>query len=159
MTVTNKTLSPQYLLWLGGPMAALLLLRRSAAPAERIVVNRLASQLLVLALLTQLVYPLLYDGLLGFRGDAMVVVATVVTAVRNLALLLFTVEVCRLTWRFSAGDGSEVPVPNWYEIFASLGRRRGGVVPPMTRAAYLREEGMSGHRARPIDQSDRYPDR
>ncbi len=30
MTVTNKTLSPQYLLWLGGPMAALLLLRHSA---------------------------------------------------------------------------------------------------------------------------------
>ena len=30
MTVTNKTLSPQYLLWLGGPMAALLLLRPAA---------------------------------------------------------------------------------------------------------------------------------
>jgi hypothetical protein len=111
MTVTNKTLSPQYLLWLGGPMAALLLLRRSAAPAEQIVVNRLASQLLVLALLTQLVYPLLYDGLLGFRGDAMVAVATVVTAIRNLALLLFTVEVCRLTWRFLAGDGSRYQSP------------------------------------------------
>src|SRR5215212_536327 len=27
MTITNKTLSPQYLLWLGGPMAALLVLR------------------------------------------------------------------------------------------------------------------------------------
>ena len=34
MTVTNKTLSPQYLLWFGGPAAALLLLARSAA-AER----------------------------------------------------------------------------------------------------------------------------
>ena len=28
MTITNNTLSPQYLLWLGGPMAALLVLRR-----------------------------------------------------------------------------------------------------------------------------------
>ncbi len=36
MTVTNKTLSPQYLLWLGGPMAALLLLARdgTAGPAR-----------------------------------------------------------------------------------------------------------------------------
>lgn len=103
MTVTNKTLSPQYLLWMGGPMAALLWLRRSASPAERSAVNRLAVQLLALALLTQLVYPLLYDGLLGFQGGAMVVVATAVTAVRNLALLLFTVEVCRLSWRFIPG--------------------------------------------------------
>ena len=30
MIVTNKTLSPQYLLWLGGPAAALLLLRHRA---------------------------------------------------------------------------------------------------------------------------------
>ena len=39
MTITNKTLSPQYLLWLGGPMAALLLLRdeppgRTARPSH-----------------------------------------------------------------------------------------------------------------------------
>ncbi len=98
MTVTNKTLSPQYLLWMGGPMAALLLLRSSASQPERAGVKRLAVQLLLLALLTQFVYPLLYDGLLGFRGQVMVVVATVVTAVRNLALVLFTVEVCRLSW-------------------------------------------------------------
>ncbi len=65
MTITNKTLSPQYLLWLGGPMAALLLLRRDAGTRSRRVVERLAVHLLVLALLTQLVYPLLYDGLLG----------------------------------------------------------------------------------------------
>ena len=66
MTMTNKTLSPQYLLWLGGPMAALLLLRHDGQPsraAGRPPARR--AQLLVLALLTQLVYPLLYDGLLG----------------------------------------------------------------------------------------------
>ena len=155
MTVTNKTLSPQYLLWLGGPMAALLLLRHSASEPERAAVRRLAVQLLLLALLTQLVYPLLYDGLLGFRGPAMVVLATVVTALRNLALVLFTVEVCRLAWVFCSRRGAEVPVPNWYEIFASLGRRRGGVVPPRREL----RKGMSGHRARPIDQSDRDPER
>lgn len=102
MTITNKTLSPQYLLWLGGPMAALLLLRHDARPGERRAVHRLAVHLLVLALLTQLVYPLLYNGLLGFSTPAMLVVSTFVTAVRNVALLLFTIEVCRMAWGFSS---------------------------------------------------------
>ena len=62
MTVINKTLSPQYLLWLGGPAAALLLLRRDAGADEQRAVARIAKQLLLLALLTHLVYPLLYDG-------------------------------------------------------------------------------------------------
>jgi hypothetical protein len=100
MIVTNKTLSPQYLLWLGGPAAALLLLRHQASAAERLAIRRTAYALLLLALLTHLVYPLLYDGLLGRQGHAMVVLATVVTAVRNLALLAFTGYVGRLTWRF-----------------------------------------------------------
>jgi hypothetical protein len=100
MTVTNKTLSPQYLLWLGGPMAALLLLVDAGSARERSSIRRLAGQLLVLALLTHLVYPLLYDGLLGQLGHTMTVVSTVVTALRNLALVLFAVEVCRMAWRF-----------------------------------------------------------
>jgi hypothetical protein len=99
MTVTNKTLSPQYLLWLGGPMAALLLLRARDGEREQREVGRLAGQLLLLALLTQLVYPLLYDGLLGRQGHGMVVVATLVTAARNVFLVVFTVEACRLAWR------------------------------------------------------------
>jgi 4-amino-4-deoxy-L-arabinose transferase-like glycosyltransferase len=99
MTVTNKTLSPQYLLWLGGPMAALLLLRRDDTPAEQRAIGRLAAQLLVLALLTHLIYPLLYGGLLGRQGDGMLVLSTLVTAVRNVFLVVFTVEACRLAWR------------------------------------------------------------
>jgi len=98
MTITNKTLSPQYVLWLGGPMAALLLLRCGAGP-DAAVISRLAWQLVALALLTQLVYPVFYRGLLGERGDAMIVVATVMTTVRNLALVAFTVEVCSHAWR------------------------------------------------------------
>jgi hypothetical protein len=98
MTITNKTLSPQYLLWLGGPIAAMLLLRADAPEAEVRPVNRIAVQLLVLALLTHLVYPLLYDGLLGRQGHVMIVVSTVVTALRNLALVIFTAEVCRYAW-------------------------------------------------------------
>jgi Glycosyltransferase family 87 len=99
MTITNKTLSPQYLLWLGGPMAALLLFRPQATPEERPAINRMAGQLLGLALLTQLVYPLFYDSYLGRHGQAMIMLSTIVTAVRNLALVAFTVEACWLAWR------------------------------------------------------------
>jgi hypothetical protein len=105
MIVTNKTLSPQYLLWLGGPMAALLLLKRTdVTEPERRTIRRLAAQLLVLALLTQLVFPALYDGLLGRRGEVMLVVATAVTALRNVALLAFSVELVVQAWRFLGVD-------------------------------------------------------
>jgi hypothetical protein len=99
MIVTNKTLSPQYLLWLGGPMATLLVLRRYATADEEQPIKRITAQLLVLALLTQLVYPVLYPGYLGRNGQALIIISTVVTTVRNLALVVFTVEVCWLAWR------------------------------------------------------------
>ncbi len=99
MTITNKTLSPQYLLWLGGLMAALLALRPQATPRELPAINRMSGQLLILALLTQLVYPLFYDSYLGRHGQPMIIISTLVTAVRNLALVAFTVEACWLAWR------------------------------------------------------------
>lgn len=109
MIVTNKTLSPQYLLWLGGPAAALLLLRNGARSDERIAIRRTAYALLVLALLTHLVYPTLYNGLLGRRGEAMIVAATVVTALRNVALLAFAGYVGTRAWRFlGAGRPSNI---------------------------------------------------
>jgi hypothetical protein len=104
MIVTNKTLSPQYLLWLGGCGAAMLLLARSAADEQRRAVARIAVQLLVLAVATHLVYPLLYDGFLGRDGRVMIVVSTVATTIRNLAVVVVTIEVTRLAWRF-LGDG------------------------------------------------------
>jgi hypothetical protein len=104
MIMTNKTLSPQYLLWLGGPAAALLVLRPKATADESRAIGRVAVQLLILALLNHLVYPLLYDGFLGRNGQAMIVVSTLVTGVRNVALVLFTVEVCRMAWRFLGSD-------------------------------------------------------
>jgi hypothetical protein len=107
MIVTNKTLSPQYLLWLGGPAAALLLLRDRATAEERPAIRRTAGALLLLALLTHLVYPLLYRGLVGEPGELMVVVATVVATVRNLALLAFTGYLVRLVWRLlGPGQGA-----------------------------------------------------
>ena len=106
MTITNKTLSPQYLLWLGGPMAALMVLRPNASVDEQPAINRMAGHLLILALLTQLVYPLFYDGYLGRSGQLMIILSTGVTAIRNLALVVFAVEACWLAWRMLA-----VPVP------------------------------------------------
>lgn len=97
-TITNKTLSPQYLLWLGGPAAVLLLSRRREGPHWHRVLGRIAVQLLVLALLTQLTYPVLYNGLLGRGSSVFMVVSTVVTTLRNLSLLVLTVEVCRYAW-------------------------------------------------------------
>ena len=97
-TITNKTLSPQYLLWLGGPAAVLLLSRRTEGGRWHRPLGRLTVELLALALLTQLTYPLLYNGMLGRGSSAFMVVSTVVTALRNLALLVVTVEVCRLAW-------------------------------------------------------------
>ncbi len=108
-TITNKTLSPQYLLWLGGPAAVLLLSRtREGARWHRVLI-RLAVQLLVLALLTQLTYPVLYNGLLGHGPAALAVSSTVVTALRNLSLLVLTVEVCRYAWTALAGTPRDVP--------------------------------------------------
>ena len=107
MTITNKTLSPQYLLWVGGPMAAMLAYRPQATPDEQSAISRIAGHALILALLTQLVYPLFYDSYLGRHGQAMIIVSTVVTAIRNLALVVFTVEVCRLAWRMLAAGVME----------------------------------------------------
>src|SRR5512132_1582524 len=43
MTITNKTLSPQYLLWLGGPMGALLAFRPRATPEEQPAIDRMGT--------------------------------------------------------------------------------------------------------------------
>ena len=107
MTITNKTLSPQYLLWIGGPMAALLAYRGRARPDEQPAINRIAGQVLILALLTQLVYPVFYNGYLGREGHAMIIISTIVTTIRNVALVVFTIEVCLMAWRMLAAGVME----------------------------------------------------
>jgi len=99
MVITNKTLSPQYLLWVGGPMATLLAYRPQATRDEQAAISRGAGQTLILALLTQLVYPRFYDSYLGREGHAMIIISTIVTAIRNVALVVFTIEVCQMAWR------------------------------------------------------------
>ena len=99
MTVTNKTLSPQYLLWLGGPTAGLLLLEGRSRAGGPSLVRRFAIQVLVLALLTHLVYPLLYRGLEGLGGPTYLVVSTSALVLRNLALVVFMISACAAAWR------------------------------------------------------------
>jgi hypothetical protein len=84
-------------------------LRSKATADEQPAINRMAGQLLILALLTQLVYPLLYDSYLGWHGQPMTIIATIVTAIRNLALVAFTVEACWLAWRMLGASISERP--------------------------------------------------
>ncbi len=101
--VANKTLSPQYLYWLGAPMAVLLhhagldnLRQPSGASRQRVAV--LALLTLALAPLTQLVFPAYYGLLVyGDRGDATL---TVVLLLRN--VLLVVVAVLASWWTIRA---------------------------------------------------------
>jgi hypothetical protein len=97
--VTNKTFSPQYVLWLGGAMAVLLSIAAARAVNARGVVRRLGLHLLALAALTQLIFPILYTSLLGRHGPAYLVVATAVLTVRNVLLAWFCMAVWLATWR------------------------------------------------------------
>ena len=91
VTVTNKTLSPQYLLWLGGPAAALAV-RAPADPAVR----TFARVLLVTALATQLVFPVGYNALL--KTHSFMPLVTLDLAARNLLLLWLTWYAVRQVW-------------------------------------------------------------
>lgn len=92
VTVTNKTLSPQYLLWLGGPIAALAV----RAPGDH-AVRTFARVLLVTAVATQLTYPIGYDAILKTHSWMPVVVLDL--AARNLLLLWLTWFAVRQVWR------------------------------------------------------------
>ncbi len=91
VTVTNKTLSPQYLLWLGGPIAALAV----RAPANR-AVRTFGRVLLVTALNTQLVFPIAYSALVTEK--MMMPVGTVLLVIRNLLLLWLTWFAVKQVW-------------------------------------------------------------
>ncbi|MEO6500339.1 MAG: glycosyltransferase family 87 protein [Jatrophihabitantaceae bacterium] len=91
VTVTNKTLSPQYLLWLGGPAAALAV-RAPADPAVR----TFARVLLVTAVATQLVFPIGYNALLKTHSNMWLV--TLDLALRNVLLVWLTWYAVRQVW-------------------------------------------------------------
>ncbi len=89
MIVTNKTLSPQYVLWLGGPICVLVATTRTEGPTWYGWVG------LFLAATTQQVYPLRYGDLVDGSGAPL---GTMFLAVRNAALVVFTVACLGAAW-------------------------------------------------------------
>jgi hypothetical protein len=94
VTISNKTLSPQYILWLGGPLAALI-----CRDYDDPVVRHTMRWLLVTAVLTQLEFPIFYATLTKHGGGTVVI--TAVLMARNLLLIYLTWVACRQTWRLT----------------------------------------------------------
>lgn len=122
MIVTNKTLSPQYIIWLSGPIAALLTISEihpRILPAQghlfslithpphlrredRLVIpvglaRHLAIWSLILAILTQVIYPVLYRHYIV--TSMMTPIAAGVLVVRNVALVYFTISLVVFSFR------------------------------------------------------------
>lgn len=112
--VVNKTLSPQYMIWLFGPLAVIAssTAPRSAPPAQAgrgvpspqadqepppsptgrdraPAARRLVTLGLVSVALTQLVYPLTYSGLIALTDPS--IGATMLLVLRNLAMVALAV--------------------------------------------------------------------
>lgn len=99
--IANKTLSPQYVLWLGGPVAALLVARTSAWLRSHLIV--LAGSLIAVGLLTQLTYPWGAYGIMAIPlGSGP---ETSVLLLRNMALVALTAYAFGLTVLASRGPG------------------------------------------------------
>lgn len=88
MIVANKTFSPQYMIWLAGPLAVLVCLPLDERDTIR--ARGLAGLGLVCAVATHLIYPLSYGGLISQQAQ---IAATLLLAGRNLAMVVLTVLV------------------------------------------------------------------
>jgi len=122
MIITNKTFSPQYMIWLGAPVAALLTISarhpdllpdqghlfswvhrpKHLTQDQHLVgpltlARHIAIWTLVLTLLTQAIYPVLYNYLTNVRWVSPV--AVLVLTVRNIGLAYFSVRLVILALR------------------------------------------------------------
>ncbi len=105
MTVTNKTLSPQYILWLGGPIAVMLV----RAPLDR-ELRRVATILLGTAGVSQLIYPIFYSGIDGASATSRPYVTAALLG-RNALMVWLTVLACVAAWQASRRRGTSGSVP------------------------------------------------
>lgn len=94
--VTNKVFSPQYLAWLAAPMAALGALPGRGLPRAD------AAMFLCACVLTQLVFPFNYDGLVGAEPRASVIAAL---TLRDLLVVVLAARFAARAWRATAADG------------------------------------------------------
>lgn len=102
--VSSRALSPQYLLWLAAPVAAILGLEWRVEPAGRGArVAGTVSYLVVvvLCLLTTAIYPVYYGGLTGVGDETPRALALL--TLRNLGLLGLLGATAVLAWRESRG--------------------------------------------------------
>lgn len=90
MIVTNKTLSPQYVVWLAGPMAVLIGQWDASAhdPRRRRELWLLGLGSCVIAGLTQLIYPMMYGDLMSLTSWSPWAVSILVA--RNVGFLVWT---------------------------------------------------------------------
>jgi hypothetical protein len=97
MIVTDKTLSPQYLLWLGALLAAM-----GAQPGGADALPRAARLMLATALLTQLFYPTMYGLLIDINP-----IAVTVLVARDAVLAMLTWLAVRRCWVLSAAERAQ----------------------------------------------------
>jgi len=95
----DKTFSPQYLIWLAGPLG--LMLAWAKTPAQRRTAFLAAGLGLVIAGVTQVIFPIMYDGLLSYPTGQSGVTALLVA--RNILMAAFTIWLCAtaavVAWR------------------------------------------------------------
>ncbi|HEX7804852.1 MAG TPA: hypothetical protein VF413_01680, partial [Cellulomonas sp.] len=111
LIVLNKVGSPQYLAWLGAPVALALALR---LPGWRST----AWQVAALALLTQIVFPLDYGALLNGR-----VPVSLVLVARNVLLVVLLVKTVRDLVSDSRRSEDSYEPPGLVEAAASHAKR------------------------------------
>lgn len=103
MIVTNKTFSPQYMIWLGGPVSALIAILglepRTAPgyPVRRAVTWRIIIATLVATAATAIVFPIGYNPLVRDTGSSRYLrpVITCVLACRNVVMCVLLGGVIR----------------------------------------------------------------
>ena len=108
MIVTNKTFSPQYMIWLGGPMAAAIALLGCRRPdtanyaLDRRRLWLICLTILTITILTGIVFPLGYDPLVrdSYITRYWRLPVTIVLALRNLLITALLGYVLRLVKGF-----------------------------------------------------------
>lgn len=91
--VANKTFSPQYVIWLAGPLS-MLIAARNTTSEDQVHATVLGTLGLLVAILTQQIYPLNYIGLI--QNPHNMASVTLLLLTRNAIMLLMT---CWTVWR------------------------------------------------------------
>jgi len=116
MIDVNKTLSPQYILWLGGPLAALIGGSEDDSRPTLGWPAVWACAGFVLAFLTQIVYPLRYGQIVYGDGEPG---SVAVLVLRNVFLLVFTIAVFWKAWQLTRARPAQHARPDSLEVEVS----------------------------------------